>query len=251
MALIESVKKWTRDELILAINLYLQIPFGQIHSRNPKIIALANLLGRTPGSVGYKLANLASIDPSISQKGASHCSKLDKEVWYEFCKDWESIIYEADQILLRINQKQEDSRIKEFVEEIPEGKTINATVKKRVNQNFFRKMILASYNSRCCITGLSMERLLIASHIVPWSQDSKNQLNPQNGLCLNALHDKAFDCGLITLDESYKVVLSKRMASDHSVKFILETEGKVITLPHRFKPEQHFLDYHRNNIFAD
>lgn len=127
---------------------------------------MAKLLDRTPGSVEYKLAKLTSIDPLINQKGASHLSRLDKEVWYEFCKDRESIIYEANQILLRISQEQEDSRVKEIVEEIPEGKTINAIVKKRINQNFFRKMILASYNSKCCVTGLLIERLLIKSHIV-------------------------------------------------------------------------------------
>lgn len=199
------MKKWTRDELILAINLYLQIPFGKIHSRNPQIISLAKLLGRTPGSVSYKLANLASIDPSINQRGASHFSRRDKEVWCEFYGDWESLICETERILLNIQE--EDNEVRELSINIPEGKTTVILTKKRVNQNFFRKMILAGYNSQCCITGLSIENLLIASHIIPWSQDSRNQLNPQNGLCLNALHDKAFDCGLITLDESYRVVL--------------------------------------------
>jgi putative restriction endonuclease len=40
--------KWTREELIIAFNLYCKIPFGKIHNRNPEIIELAKILGRTP-----------------------------------------------------------------------------------------------------------------------------------------------------------------------------------------------------------
>jgi len=113
-------------------------------------------------------------------------------------------------------------------------------------------MILASYSSKCCITGLLIEKLLVASHIVPWSVDSKNRLNPQNGLCLNALHDKAFDSGLITIDESYRVVLSKEVLAlgFKAAKHIRETEGVMISLPNRFMPRQDFLDYHRCNVFV-
>jgi putative restriction endonuclease len=68
-------KAWTRDELLIAINLYCKTPFGRIHVRNPEIIELAKLLGRTPGSVSYKLANFANIDPTLERKGASHVSR--------------------------------------------------------------------------------------------------------------------------------------------------------------------------------
>ncbi len=69
-------KLWTREELIIAINLYFKIPFGKLHSRNPQIIKLAELLNRTPGSIAYKLVNFASLDPTLKQKGADHTSKL-------------------------------------------------------------------------------------------------------------------------------------------------------------------------------
>ncbi len=74
-------KSWTRDELILAINLYCKTPFSRIHMRNPDIIELSDSLGRTPGSVSYRLANFASIDPTIDRRGAVNVSKLDREVW--------------------------------------------------------------------------------------------------------------------------------------------------------------------------
>lgn len=74
-----------------------------------------------------------------------------------------------------------------------EGRMRSAWVQVRINQARFRKSVLTSYNATCCISGLQHEKLVIASHIVPWRMDSKNRLNPQNGLCLSALHDKAYD----------------------------------------------------------
>ena len=77
-------KLWTKDELILAINLYYKIPFGRMHSSNPEVKKLASLIRRTPGSVAYKLVNFASLDPSLQArgiKGASNASNLDKAIW--------------------------------------------------------------------------------------------------------------------------------------------------------------------------
>ncbi len=136
---------------------------------------------------------------------------------------------------------------------IPNGKTSESLIKTRVNQNFFRRMILSSYNSKCCITGLPIEKLLVASHIIPWVKDTQNRLNPQNGLCLNALHDKAFDIGLITIDKLYRVVVSSEIRNLNSThtKMILNYEGITMAMPNRFIPNQEFLSYHREKIFID
>ncbi len=241
-------KPWKREELILAINLYCKIPFGRIHVRNPDIIKLSELLNRTPGAVSYKLANFASIDPSLDRKGASNVSKLDKEVWDDFYHDWETMVFKSEKKLFEMYGVKVD-KIEEG--EIPEGKTTDSTIRARVNQSFFRKMILSSYNLKCCITGLPVKKLLVASHIIPWAKDIKNRLNPQNGLCLNALHDKAFDVGLITIDESYCVVVSSEIHSLNSInaKMLLEYDGITMAMPSRFLPNQDFLSYHRENIF--
>ena len=55
-------RDWSRDELIVAFNLYCKIPFGQIHIRNPLIVELAKVIGRTPSAVSWKLANFARRD---------------------------------------------------------------------------------------------------------------------------------------------------------------------------------------------
>ncbi|MCK5805919.1 MAG: HNH endonuclease [Lentisphaeria bacterium] len=185
-------KRWTRRELILAINLYCKTPFGRIHVRNPDIISLANRLERSPGSVSYKLANFASIDPSLPRKGASNVSKLDKEVWSDFFENWDEMAFRSE--VSSCGECSESSINGESID-IPEGKTRETVIKARVNQSFFRKTVLASYEA-CCITGLQIPELLVASHIIPWAKDPRNRTNPRNGLCLNCLHDKAFDVGL-------------------------------------------------------
>lgn len=237
-------KPWTRDELILAINLYCKTPFGRIHMRNQEIIELSKMIGRTPGSVSYKLANFASIDPTIDRKGAVNVSKLDREVWNEFFEDWDTMIFESETRMAQV--KKSESQIEESDDfQIRNGETRSAVVKIRINQNFFRKMILTSYNNLCCITGINNIELLVASHILPWAHDEKNRLNPLNGLCLNALHDRAFDKGLISIDGSYNVIVSKKVKH----KLIRQYDRQPIKLPDRFLPDQRFLSYHRTRIF--
>ncbi len=243
-------RNWTRDELILAINLYCKIPFGKIHNRNPKVIRLAEFIDRTANSVSYKLANFASIDPSLPQKGASNFSKLDVKVWNEFFNNGEDLVYESELLLAKCEQDK-PANLTEL--KIPIGKEKDTIVKTRINQSFFRKTILATYDFKCCLTDISKPELLVASHIVPWSIDKKNRMNPRNGLCLNALHDKAFDAGLITISDDYLVILSKRLESncicDFEKNAFLELKNRRISIPNRFLPDKDFIAYHRKNTF--
>lgn len=239
-------KLWTRDELLLAINLYCKIPFGRIHVRNPEIIELADKLRRTPGSISYKLANFSSLDPTLDRKGAANVSKLDKEVWAEFYDNWEAKLSESESKMEELKGAPEISEeLPEF--EFAEGETRETIVKTRKNQGLFRKIILSSYDGKCCITGIENSELLIASHIVPWSRDTKNRMNPMNGVCLNALHDRAFDRGLITISEDYRVRVSDRVKHEILRKY----DQTPIHLPSRFHPDQNFLKFHRNEIFKN
>lgn len=52
---------WTRQQTLAALHVYFQLPFGQLHQRNPRIKQLAQWIGRTPGSVALKLVNFASL----------------------------------------------------------------------------------------------------------------------------------------------------------------------------------------------
>jgi putative restriction endonuclease len=95
--------------------------------------------------------------------------------------------------------------------------------------------------------------LLIASYIIPWAGDTANRVNPRNGLCLNALHDRAFDQGFITVSGNLKVELSPVLKTapiqGPTKRFLLDYEGAGIRLPDRFLPEPSLLDWHRKNVF--
>lgn len=259
-------KNWTREELIIAFNLYCKIPFSKINYRHKLVQELATLIDRTPSAVAWKLVNFASLDPTLQARnirGASHSSKLDKIIFDEFYQNWEKMIYESEIILqnLRNNAFDSDNTLNQaevneldnFVYSEKKGLTVERTIKARINQNFFREMILSSYENKCCFTGIEIDTLLIASHIVPWAKDKKNRLNPENGLCLNCLHDKAFDKGLITIDFNYKIKVSKylqELEKNPSIqKFFLEYDKKPMILPNRFLPNKDFLDYHHQHIF--
>ena len=236
---------WTKPELKLALALYCQLPFGKLHSRNPEIRALATKIGRTPSAVAMKLVNIASLDPQIIASGRSglgNASRLDREVWNEFSSDWEDELFKAAKI------------IEPEIFETPDIETTRVSeVEVRTKQSVFRRMILSSYVGRCCITGLSDARLLVASHIVPWNEDRKNRLNPQNGLCLNVLHDKAFDRGLITVSPDLTISVSpelSRLQEDpFAVENLVSLEGTKIHLPEKFAPAPEFLKWHGENVF--
>lgn len=244
-------RNWKREELILAINLYCKTPFGRIHQRNPDIIKLSQLIGRTPGAIAWKMGNFASIDPSLDRKGASNVGKLDIEIWNEFFNNWEQLVVESENLLINLDKQGIVTKI--GFNDIIEGREKERTVKTRVNQHFFRQAVLSSYDFRCCITNISIPELLISSHIIPWAKDPQNRLNPRNGLCLNALHDKAFDQGLITILTDFTIMVSPRVKRHYpnsaEKKFISEYNKKRITLPRRFIPDVKFLEYHQNYIF--
>ena len=250
-------RSWTRDELIVAMNLYCKLPFGQLHHRNPVIIALAEKLGRTPSSVAMKLCNFASLDPVQQARGISGlsgASAADRAVWEEFHKDWERLAFESEQRRAALAGKPVEAEAQIPEDELPrEGLERERVVRQRVNQSFFRAAVLAAYGSRCCVTGLAVPDLLIASHIVPWAKDKANRVNPRNGLCLNALHDSAFDRGFITLTPKLKVEVSPslKVAPIEPVtkRLLLDYDNTDIRLPERFLPDSEFLAWHRKNVF--
>ena len=257
-----TLNRWTEEQVKLAFYLYCQLPFGKLHQGNPDIIALAALIQRTPSAVAFKLSNLASLDPAIrnsGRKGMGNVSKLDKQVWDEFHADWEGLADECITIRAHLSKEMAQSTPDIPTTDDPDDKTEDFTgetrqvvTQQRIKQSFFRKAVLSSYNNRCCITGLSHPSLLIASHIVPWSKDKANRLNPSNGLCLSALHDRAFDQGLITLDQEWRVVLSSEIKRQTEPVFdtaFFTYEGQQVELPWRFAPDEVFMERHRAEVF--
>lgn len=249
--------KWTRDDLKLAFHLYCQLPFGKLHKSNPKIIHLAQLISRTPSAVAMKLVNFSSLDPAITssgRKGLVGASNLDREIWAEFNANWEQLAVESEMLRRRIDPVQVSDESDELLE--PDeftGETRQAVTEQRIKQHFFRRAVLSSYGGRCCMSGMSESRLLVASHIVPWREDKKNRLNPSNGLCLSAIHDRAFDKGLITVNDDFQVIVSDELKRRNDTLLnavFLPLEGLRVALPERFAPNPCFLAWHRTNLYV-
>jgi putative restriction endonuclease len=266
-----SGKPWTYDELMIAMNLYCKLPFGHLRHGNPLVIEVARKMGRTPSSLSMKLCNLASLDPyhqARGIKGLRSSSRADREVWNEFTSDWERYGVESEERLQALLGKTTEekpivskvkrtdikqSSIKMPIKE-PTGptETVMAT-KARLGQRFFRESVLSSYNCRCCITGNPIPELLVASHILPWGNYPEHRLNPQNGLCLAQTQDAAFDRGLITFDEEYRLVLGPYLRgflpNEALERNFIAYVGKQIQMPDKFLPEQGFMVRHREEIF--
>ncbi len=137
-----------------------------------------------------------------------------------------------------------------------EGKDVISMKKQRKGQEYFRRMILTFYGGKCALAGINVEQLLLASHIIPWSDEShkKERLNPCNGICLSALYDKAFDAGLITISpDDYKVSLSSALLEYESEEYFDKhfacIDGQQITLPLEYQPSKDFLAYHKEKVF--
>ena len=247
---------WTKEQTIIALNLYCKIPFNKVSSTHPDIIRIAQIIGRSPNSVKMKIGNFGSFDPELKRRGIvglSNTSKMDEIVWNEFINNWDKLVYESELLIAKYSKLPVERITNIDLTNIPVGKEREAVIKQRVNQSFFRATILSSYNLKCCITGLSVSEFLVASHIIPWAKDEKNRLNPYNGLCLNSIHDKAFDRGFITITPDYKIKVSNYLKDykkeDAIADFFLSLENKSILLPDKFHPSKEFLNYHNDEIF--
>lgn len=118
----------------------------------------------------------------------------------------------------------------------------------RIGQGVFRDQLLKKYDGRCIVTGVDDKRILLASHIRPWSVSSNEQrLSLENGLLLSPLYDRLFDTGLITFSEEGQIICSKELETknidllkiDRKRKYDLKTSAVFIEN----------LKYHQNVVF--
>jgi predicted restriction endonuclease len=257
-------KKWTRDELLILLNVYHKLRFGQMHERQPTVITLAKKFERTAGSVAMKLCNLASLDPALKLrgiKGLSGASRLDETMWQEFHSHLEESVPASEAALRGLMKAGPDAEIEilpkqgiRVIKSPPSGPTTApATVNIRLGQDYFRNAVLNNFGGRCGVTALGIRELLIASHIVPWGTHASERLNVRNGLCLSRLHDAAFDRHLISFDDSMRLLLSKRLRDELAQRAVLENfgayEGQALDLPDdSVLPDLAFIAAHREKF---
>lgn len=250
---------WTRDEMILVLNLYLKTPFGKMHKSNPDVIRMAHLIGRTPDAVSYRLANYAACDPQLKQRGISgmtHGGKKCEDYWNEFIGDREKLLFESERVLAQYEGISIEKKYERQLKDIPSdvvGETRIRQIKVRVNQNLFRQITLANFDGRCALSGIDIPELLVASHIIPWAENVKERLNPENGICLSSLYDKAFDQGLISFDSNMKVIFSVRLSSNigkaYFERFFLPICSQTLAETKKYAVNPKFLEWHRDCVF--
>lgn len=256
-----SGKRWTRDELLIVLNLYHKLRFGQFDQRQPVIIDLARHLDRTPSSVAMKLSNLASLDPALKIRGIEGlkgASNLDREVWEEFYANPSELVPHSQEKFdaLFVDARSETTEVIpgtgiRRASKPPSGETeTTGIVKLRRGQGYFRDAVLNNYDNRCAITGMPVRELLIASHILPWSGHELERLNVRNGIALNRLHDAAFDQGFISFDDNLRMLISNRLRdvlSHEAVKAsFADYDGQPLQLPaDAIPPDPAFLAKHR------
>lgn len=258
------MSKWSREEFMLVMNLYTKLRYGQFNYRNAEIIKLSELIGKTPGAVAFKLVHLSRQDPKHKDrvKGLANPGKNAIEMYNEFANNWDEMFYQSEVLLAQYQNKtiQEIALDKIQIQEIEndifngkEGKDIQRLVKTRVNQSLFRRVVVNNYSNSCAICALDIQNLLVASHILKWSENQSNRLNPENGLCLCSIHDKAFELGYIGIKSDYTILLSTEIRQlkekETFTSLFGRHENKSIVLPDKFYPNTQFLENHLNDTF--
>lgn len=239
---------WSREDIIIAYALYCVTPLGQINPTNRAIQQVSEIIPHSVASIVMRMKNFRYIDPAVIS-GLGHVAKADKIIYEEFKHDWGALSVEAENL----------TGLALFDADPLQGaKPLSSlTDHSRVSRerHFFKNAVFSAYNGACYISGCRLPRMLTASHIKPYSKcrDKSDRVNPENGICLNAFYDKAFDSGLMTITPSRKVFISpivKTLSDDEfTLKWLVSLEGVILPPLPRFPPRREFLEYHNDEIF--
>ena len=248
-------KPWTREDVIIAYALYCVIPFSKVNNSNQTIKDAAEVMGRSPASLKMRICNLAALDPDFlatGRAGLTSVANLDRDVFAEFSSDWQRLSATAEELL--------GLPIFDVAEPVYNGpnrrrKKTYAEISDKQARRFFRKSVIAAYEGRCCISGMTIPQMLIASHIKPYavSDFQTERANPANGLLLNAFYDRAFDQGLMTVLPDLTILISDQVkevyTDERTREWLYLIEGTKIKRPARFAPSRDLLAYHNEYVF--
>ncbi|MCC3149520.1 HNH endonuclease [Bifidobacterium bifidum] len=266
-------RNWSREETMMAFALYIVLEPRECDDKGLDVQRLASFLHRTPSSVALKIWNIAAYDANrkaCGRVGMKHGSKLDSQVWQWYAEDPDAFMKQCLDVLRRAllqanasnftpaplapdrHSPLETATALLIDEHAPTKEERPITMLQRVNQSYFRNSLLQNYHGTCCITGMQIPKLLIASHIKPWKASTPNEKTAaSNGLLLNAFHDRAFDQGLISIDDDYRIMVNhdKVRHSDINDRWLYDFDGHEISLPAISQPSHEFIEYHHKHIF--
>ncbi|PJM74118.1 restriction endonuclease [Bifidobacterium primatium] len=239
----------------MAFVLYIRLKPSEMDDTGRDVQQLAKSLHRTPNAVTLKIMNIAANDANrvaTGRKGMSHGSKLDRSIWEDYAERGSSLVEEG--LLLLTNTVQQQYVNPEFFKlasSFKMGGERAVEAQRRINQDYFRKILIENYQGRCCLTGIGINQLLIASHIKPWADSTDlEKTAAANGLLLNAFHDKAFDNGLMTIDDDYRMRVSPAVRhSEVNDTWLWAYDKQEIELPQVNPPSHEFIEYHNKHVF--
>ena len=242
---------WTIEQDTIALYLYCIIPFSKVTNSNSLIAKYAPIIGRSVTALKMKIGNFGSLDSRLASNGIvglGNISRTDSKVWDNYYGHWHRLLTDVHEILGSIGKTEVT------LEEFPTGEEITALTKQRVNQSFFRQMVISSYEQKCCISGVQQPCLLHACHIIPWSEDFSLRTNPTNGLCLNSFFHSAYDNFLISITPDYEISISDTLicsiASKPFADYIQGLRHRKISLPSKFIPSRQLLDIHHQTFLS-
>ena len=121
-------------------------------------------------------------------------------------------------------------------------------VTSRVGQGYFRQQVLQRWDGKCAVTGSDVLSILIASHIIPWSEASDDErLDVDNGILLSPLYDALFDKHLISFDNEGNILFSPTMSDDHIGQLGISINAKISVKRGMLK----YLARHREKLVND
>jgi hypothetical protein len=250
-------RDWTRPELLQVLEFYFRTPFGRLHRTNSEILQLARRIGRTPSAVALKAVNFASCDEQLRARGIRGMSNSSAADRTFICAVFSSAraLFDGASKIAPSDFPSISSKEPEIADDFPKGIDVKVTASSRRGHSFFRRSVYTNFEGRCAMTGLRVPSLLTASHIVPWNCGESLRCDPRNGLLLSALHDRAFDRGLLTIDPDLRILASRALSQFEKDEFclvsLLSLDGVPLRLPRhpKFLPSQEALAYHRSEIF--
>jgi 5-methylcytosine-specific restriction enzyme A len=186
---------WNNEELILALNLYFHLEYGQMDGRNPQVKILSDLLttlnepngfSRSVNSVSIKLANFKRIDPEFKGKGMIGGGKLEESIWGEYYQNKQLLNTIANEIRNKIlNSRMELSLADEECESLTEGRR-KVYISQKIERDIrLRSMAIKIHGTSCKACGFNFglvygewgKDFIEVHHLVPLGNNEVNERN--------------------------------------------------------------------------
>ena len=118
--------------------------------------------------------------------------------------------------------------------------------KQRIGQSIYRTNLIYRWDSKCAVSGVGKQEILIASHIKPWKDSEDHErTDVNNGLLLNPTYDALFDKHLIGFEDSGKIILTSKVSDKDYEKLGVNISDRIHSLS---AGNKFYLEYHRNQL---